>query len=627
MASRKSNKNTKKKRTRSAPTRPKQQALLETAQRQLEAGHPEQTEKITRQLLMQNPGHAQALCLLGRSLGEQGKLREGTDPLRHAIQINPDIAEPHMHMGWLAYQVNKFDQAARWLNQAIKRDPNLIEAHRLLGRVSLKGYNTEQAVASFQRAYELDPTDADTESRLADAYGSHGLSFKAIGHYENALKTCSEQAGISIRTNLAGALRLLGRFDEAQTQYDQVLAHDPNNTAALIGILDICESQSKHEEADRLLEQALQADIKHSDLAVTATRIYKRHGTPEKAVSYLTELLNQHPPLVAGFRLILHMTLGSVHEDMGQFDQAFTHYKKGNDLNAGHFAPQAYGQVIDDLISAFSADQMNNLPRARTGTTPTPIFIIGMPRSGTSLVERILSSHPMVYGAGELNQMILLALSLPERLDVKEPYPLCVDQLTPDLVNTLTDEYSDFIRTRSAEAGATDCSFVTDKMPHNFMHLGLIRLMYPEAKIIHCTRHPLDVCFSIYATRLSPTHPYAYQLDDVAVAYKHYRKLMDHWTNLFSTLDWSGFLELRYEEVVSDNRTQVERMLDFCGLDWCDACLQSHKQDRFTATASMDQVTKPIYKGSMNRYKRFEKHLDPLKNALADYLNLNEPRP
>jgi len=308
-------------------------------------------------------------------------------------------------------------------------------------------------------------------------------------------------------------------------------------------------------------------------------------------------------------RKSLLFSLGYLADKLGRYEAAFAWYRQGNELKAMRYDGPASRKWFDNLMLNFSPERMAALPKASIPTS-LPVFILGMPRSGTSLVEQILASHPQVYGAGELDLVKETAVALPKTLHTGVPYPFCLQALHQEAVEELSRQYQESLLRL---AGDRPVVHVTDKMPHNFMQVGLIRLLFPEAPIIHCRRDPLDNCLSIYFQDFSGLHPYSYNLGDLGHYYCLYERLMAHWSD---TLGITMF-EVGYEEMVADHEAMSRKIIDHCGLAWDNRCLEFHKTNRLVNTASYQQVREPIYKKSAGRWQNYAKHLQPLIESLG----------
>ncbi len=322
-------------------------------------------------------------------------------------------------------------------------------------------------------------------------------------------------------------------------------------------------------------------------------------GREEEALSLIERSL-QIEDLHLANRAQLHFHAAALLDRLGRYDEAFERARLGNEGRERRFDAGEFSQRVSRDIEFFTADRMKRLPRATHGN-PRPVFIVGMPRTGSSLVEQILASHPDVFGAGELPAMTEVAKSIINR-ETESPgvYPENLGLLSEAELNQLAGTYLDRISSSNATA-----RYVTDKMLLNFRFLHLIELLLPECKIIHCVRDPRDTCLSCFMTNFAVGNPFAFNLDHLASFYRDYVRLMHHWKKVLAL----PILEVVYEEVVSDLDGQARRIVEFLGLEWNDNCLAFHKNKRHVTTSSRDQVRQPIYSASVGRWKNYEKHL------------------
>ncbi|VAX41677.1 hypothetical protein MNBD_PLANCTO03-964, partial [hydrothermal vent metagenome] len=285
-------------------------------------------------------------------------------------------------------------------------------------------------------------------------------------------------------------------------------------------------------------------------------------------------------------------------------NSAFRAYTQGNAISPKLYKPEDKAQFVDQLIELFSAEALASLPRA-TNSSNRPIFIVGMPRSGTTLVEQILAAHPDVYAAGELQELRRIWKDLVATRGNGSVAAL--SSITQVDINAAADRYLKYLDTLD-----TATPHITDKMPHNFEQLGLINLLFPDARVIHCSRNPLDTCLSCYTIQLSLAHTYSNDLTLLGHAYAQYHRLMAHWRTALDV----PMLEVVYEDVVAETETLARRIVEFVGLPWHDDCLRFYEAKRTIVTASVDQVRQPIYTSSVNRWKRYDRYLDPLRQSL-----------
>ena len=337
--------------------------------------------------------------------------------------------------------------------------------------------------------------------------------------------------------------------------------------------------------------------------ASLCARIAPKLGREPDAVNLIATALAR-PPAHSVFRRQLHFAVATLLDRMGRYDEAFAQATLAHQSMPRPYDPAARSREFDSRINHWTPDRVCALSRATHGST-RPVFIVGMPRSGTSLVEQMLGRHPAIHAAGELDAMNRTAAALDS---TGLPYPASLASLTPQQADRIAGVYLGAIHSINASA-----QYVTDKMPLNFMYLDLIQVLLPESRIIHCVRDPLDTCVSCYLTDFATGYDFASDLHHLGAFYADYRRLMDHWK---SVLDLK-ILEVRYEDVVRDIEGQAKRMLDFLELPWDERCVRFHESKRPVITASRDQVRQPLYATSVGRWKHYERHLAPLRNALS----------
>jgi hypothetical protein len=274
-------------------------------------------------------------------------------------------------------------------------------------------------------------------------------------------------------------------------------------------------------------------------------------------------------------------------------------------MKESRFSLQAHTERIGRIIAACGSNLLCTGSHA-DNASDLPVFIVGMPRSGTSLVEQILDSHPQIHGAGELTDIAKIAESLSACIDSGTPYPECLGELSTELLDRIAEPHLAKLRQLNASALR-----ITDKMPHNFLYLGLVQKLFPHARVIHVLRHPLDTCVSIFFQEFSSEHAYAYDLRHLAGYYQQYERLMQHWERALRL----PMLEVRYEDLVDNQERESRRMLEFLGLPWDRQCLDFFRNKRHVATPSYDQVRQPIYASSVERWRRYDRYLEPLKTA------------
>ena len=398
-----------------------------------------------------------------------------------------------------------------------------------------------------------------------------------------------------------------GRFDDAIGHYDEALRLDPENPTAIAGKADTYERSGRADKARALLEPIVAGGRETAQQCVIQARLDLRDRNYDAVIDRVGRHLDRGDAEDSILRNLCRH-LGQALERTGRFDEAFCAYTRGNSAVPAHFDPESWREAIEGIIESFSPQRFDNLPRASHGARD-PIFVVGLPRCGSTLVETILDAHPDVAGAGELTAMQELINSISLEIGSNLPYPVCIEDLDRNDVNTIAGKYLGRLRQAGGRATA-----IVDKYLNNYLHVGMLAVLFPEAPIIHCRRHPLDTCFSCFTSALVPSvHPYTCDLAHMGVVYVAYERLMSHWRDVLKI----PMLEVRYEAVVADQEGLTRRMLDYCGLDFDERCLRFYERQRPVLTASYDQVSQPVYSSSVGRYRNFEDHLGPLRAALA----------
>lgn len=528
----------------------------------------EATARYQRALRI-DPNYADAHNNLGVVLQRQGKLDQALVHFRRALAINPKSAATHANLGNLLKDQDSLDEAVACYQRALAIDPNLVDAHNNLGIVLKNQGKLDEAIACYQRALAIDPNLVDAHNNLGVVLQHQGKLDEAFAQFRGALAINPNDE--TAHNNLGSALKARGRFDEAAAEYEKALAIEPSFAWPYLGLVALKEVQPDDDIIPRM-----------------------------------ERLLRDRTPSDKG-RAHLNFALGKCFDDIGEFDKAFHHYQAGNEIRKASqpFDAAAFAEKTDRIIATFTRAFFEQ--RKSLGSeAERPIFIIGMPRSGTTLVEQIIASHPDVFGAGELSYFALMVAKLPAALQDTAAYPECAALIDEATAGRLAQEYLNHLRERSDYAVR-----VTDKMPNNFRHLGLIAFLFPRARIMHCQRDPLDVCLSCYFQDFL-TQPFSYDLTNLGRYYREYNRLMAHWSAVLQV----PVLDVRYEELITDTEAVSRRMIAFCGLDWDDTCLASHKNDRPIYTMSDWQARQPVYDTSIERWRRYERHLEPLKRAL-----------
>ena len=471
--------------------------------------------------------------------------------------------------------------------------------------------NFGAAVDCFQRAVALQPEEPLYHAGLAAAAESAAMDELVGRHAAEAIRLAPEHGP---------ARRLLARWCYRNGQLARGIEHSARAAALSPGSVDdavlhatLLFADGRAQEARDAIEPHLAAGSADRWLASLCARIAPAIKQEAPALEVVERALRApNLPNDPGGKPLLHFAASALLDRMGRYPQAFEHARLGNEIlrdAAPAHEIAGHADWISRKIAYFSRDRVDSLPRA-THDSRRPVFILGMPRSGTSLVEQILACHPAVHAGGELQALRLVARdSAGADWASGESYPELFDDLSVGRANRLAAQYLAAIET--LDGGASAC--VTDKQPLNFLILNMVELLFPRSRVIHCVRSPLDTCLSCYMTNFDVHNPFKFDLTHLGAYYRDYLRLMEHWKQALTV----PILDVRYEDLVLDTRGQVRRMLDFLELPWDDRCLRYYESDRRARTASVDQVRKPIYTASIGRWKHYEPHLAPLIAALG----------
>ncbi|HEX4144960.1 MAG TPA: tetratricopeptide repeat protein [Pirellulales bacterium] len=544
------------------------EALVALAQREQQQGRFVQAAAAWRKFIALRPGIADAHNCLANVLMFQGKLDEAADQYERATALKPDLFPAHNNLGNILRRQGKLEQAVARYQKVLALRPDLAEPHNNLGNVLLSQGKLEEAAASFERALALRPD-------LPEPYN-----------------------------NLGNVRREQGKFEQAAEQYQQALALRPDYVEALNNLGNIRWEQGKFDEAAALYLQALalNPDLAEAHYHLAEMKTFRAGDVDLAALEALAATKERLPPRDM---LFTHFGLGKALEDVGDYPRAFEHWLQGNALKRSQirYDEAAWQQTFRLTAEAFDADLLNRFAGA-SDPSAAPIFVLGMPRSGSTLIEQILASHPQVHGAGELKNLDRVVGTLPDTAGRPVSYPEYVRWIDADGLRRLGEAY--LASLPALPAGKTR---LTDKMPANFFYVGLIPLILPNARIIHTVRDPVDTCLSCFSRLFASGQSYSYDLGELGRYYRWYHELMAHWRSI---LPAGAMLDVGYEHLVDDLERQARRMLDFCGLPWDDRCLSFYETNRPVATLSNVQIRQPVYRTSVERWRRYEPWLAPL---------------
>lgn len=558
-------------------------------------------EASTRQALILDPNAVQADVQLAHALSEQGRLEEAVQHFRRILARHPGLAEVELELATAYSKLAQHEQAAACYRAILARSPQHARAHNELGNAYMAQGDHIQAERSYRHALSLPDTAPET-------YANLGLILQTRGDFPGAAELCKRALALKpdsapLHQMLATVLEFLGQYDEAVAHCDLALSHDPGFVEVAGAKGRILIKQGDYQACHALLKPLVESGKAKAKAKLVYAEACTRLGQGDPVGLLEAALLEDR--LENNERQQIHAALGRIYDGTQRYDQAFPHFQRSNALKLGSFDLSRYEQSVSQLIATFNQDFLSSAPRSQCASG-LPVFIVGMPRSGTSLLEQILASHPDVFGAGELGDIQLLAGAFAKRHDPLK-YPQCMGGVSADELTQAALTYVQHLRELDGDAVR-----IVDKMPHNFMHLGLIQLLFPDARVIHVSRDPLDTCLSCYTQEFTAAHAYTYDLGVLGAYYKQYERLMRHWDKVLHI----SVLHIEYEALVGDQEAVSRELIEFCGLEWDERVLRFHETRRDVATASFDQVRQPLYKKSVQRWKHYEQFLAPLMAAL-----------
>lgn len=547
-------------------------AHLKLGQTLLGLGREAEAKEVMEAFVRQKP-HRQKLAEAAE-LHRNGSYKEAEKIYRAILREDPDNVSAMRLLALLAMKLEHYRDAAVLLKQVVKLAPDFRVALLDLGHAQTELYDLEDAVATIERAIALDPVSYGAYIALANALARSSRTGEAIAAYRKAIELRPEIAGTYL--GLGNVLKTLGHQREAVAAYRKGISMQPAFAELYWSLSNLKTFRFDAAEIDAMQQQLDRDDI--SDDAVVH----------------------------------FSFALGKASEDAGDYARAFEYYDRGNALRRTQESyDPVHTEVIGERIRAVFSREFLRQHAAAGHAGVQPIFVVGLPRSGSTLIEQILASHPLVEATHELPEGGRLIKFIDKRRVGKDHYPEAVTAFSAEEFAKLGERYD--ANTKRYRSGAP---YFIDKMPNNFANLGLLSLVLPEARFINTLRHPMDTCLSCYKQLFARGQSFTYDVDDLGYYYLEYRRMMDHWHAVLP----GRVLDVRYEDVVANLEREVHRMLAYCGLPWDDACLDFHNTKRAIRTASSEQVRTPLYSDAVGYWTRFGNTLTPLKEILEPLL-------
>ena len=561
-----------------------------------------------RRALELKPGMAEALNNLGNALRGTGDREGAFHAYRQALAQRDSYPEAHNNLGTLLQQDGETEQAEQELRTAIAQNPSYIDAHNNLAQLLSSQKRNVEALAVLADALRLQADNVQTLVLTAKVQLGRGNLEAAEQAARLALQV--DEEGADALTVLGQVLHDRDRFDEAVDVLGRAVTVAPGHAEAQNFTGVALKSVGRLDEARAHILKALELNpAMYAAYANLSDLIDFSDGTGAELFARMKSILEEAADPEAEELLALHYAYAKALDDRGEPEKALGHYIRGGRIKRAQLGyDEADTDAFFDAIrEAFPKEVFAN--RHYPGLDDDrPVFIVGMPRSGSTLVEQILSSHPHVHGAGEVKYLSRALSQLRDRFPSLPKYPAIMEKVTPAQLDNVAKDYLDAL-----VDGASDARRITDKLLTNFFFLGLTNLLFPNAKVIHTVRDPADTCLSTFTKLFKDDMPHSYDLAEIGRYYGKYRELMEHWKAVLP----DGFMTMvRYEDVVDETEKEAKRLIAFLGLDWDDRCVDFYKSERPVKTASLAQVRRPIYKSSIERWRKYGTGLQPLIDAL-----------
>ncbi len=642
---------------------------FERASRLARANDWSMAESTCRETLQQYPDENNLSCLLGAVLIRQQRAAEAEDVLRGVVARVPEFAKAHDELANALLAQNMPEMALESLQQAVELDPGnklarakldeiravlgesdpqgegdaeiettLLKAaqsrargqfteaeklyqgvlasdpenagvYRLLGGLAVEQRQFGDAVVLFRRALTLEPDNVSAWLDLGLAYSEREAFAEAGEAFVRAIEL--EPGAAHSRALLGAVYNRTGRYEDAVAAFERAIELQPHNADSLLALGHTFRTIGRRDEAVAAYKRVI--DVKRDEgEAYWSLANLKNYRFGADAIESMLALVDRDD-ISGQSRSCICFALGKAFEDEGDFDSAFKYFERGNKIRrkSESYDPVETQAATDRLISVIDAAFMHDAPRS-TASGPVPIFIVGLPRSGSTLIEQILASHSQVQGTRELPALERIVQSLNGPDAAAAGYPEVLSRLDAAALTELGDRYL-----AATDAHRDNSPYFTDKMPNNFRHVGLISLILPEAKIVDVRRNPLDSCMGGFKQLFARGQAFSYDLFEMGEYYLEYHRLMEHWHSVLP----GRVLTVHYEELVADLPGQARRLLDYCNLPFEQACLDFHRTERPIESASSEQVREPIYTSAVEHWRNYEPHIAELIETLRPVLD------
>ncbi len=566
-------------------------------------GKYQAAERAYQKALKINPDFVEAYNNLGNVLLDLGKLREAGNAFRKARRLRPGEAMLTHNLANALHLQGEIDKAIGYYDKALQLNPDYLGTHLNLGNALRAVGRYEEAILAYQRAQEIDPANPDPYNNLGGVFLDGEEFDKAVSHFNRAIEINPRH--VEACHGLGNALVAQGDMEGGISAYKRTLEINSAHSGAWGDLANALGDMGD-------LDQAIEAYRRAIEVGSSPGDMYRSLSTLKKFTDYdqdirAMEALYTARSTPSEQKMYLAYGLGKAFEDIGEYQKSITFILDAARLKRKtvNYSGVKTEELFNRIQTRFSRQTLTAAAKGGCQDA-TPVFVLGMPRSGTSLVEQILASHPQVYGAGELKILSGMAREFVLTNESFEDTGT-VSNLSAKNLEMMGKQYITALRKHSDTA-----RYITDKLPQNFLYIGMIKLILPNAKIIHCCRDPMDNCLSLLKNYFSGAIDYSYDQTELGHYYRLYLSLMDHWKSVFA----GQIYDLSYETLVSEPEQQISRLLAHCQLSQESECYNFHQTRRKVRTASNAQVRRPVYRDSVKLWKRYEASLEPLKNTI-----------
>ena len=564
-----------------------------------------EAEASQERALALNPGFDRALNNLGSIARDRGDRQRAAELYRQALKVDPASSETVNNLASVLIEAERISEACAFIEAQLEKMPQDAELHRNFGRVFLLECDLDRAETAFRDAISLNPDKAESYVGLSQVLYEKNHPKLALIEAEQATRVDPKCA--SAFHQVATAKAHLGESDEAISLYSKAMELEPGLTASRLALGHLELEQGNFETAR--LHFKLAAKSTEDELSALIALAKLEKITPDNPIFQKLEAYKlQAGAMLPQKATAFHYALGECYEKLKRYDDAFRQFETGAKIKRAlvKYDTAETDRLTDDLIKTFDRNMIDRLRLSAT-QSDRPIFVLGMPRSGTTLTESILNAHPQIFGAGELNdlQHLFGGVTSPQHC-----LPETIASFSHDALRQRAQDYVEALAKL-----APDTPHIVDKMPANFQLVGLIHALMPNARIIHVVRNPLDTCLSCYTRLFERSQLHSYDLVELGSYYNNYVRIMNHWRDI---LPENAFLTVHYETLIDDFEAEARKIISYCGLEWDKGCLDFHKSKRRVRTASVQQVRQPLYRSSKAKWLNYQQQLRPLVDTIGE---------